>query len=666
MSINLLDCDKACHGCIKKYIKKHQLKKGESFETKCSGIPEEYVPDSVAASLGYSDKDAVVAMVDPVTWAAKFLDWHCLDPEGKNWKRKTEEGTLGGLPPYNAERAKMGKSIFHRPYQAEMLRCTANRKIFRIGRQSGKTETLCIMIAYSLFTNERFAIQVIAPFQSQIDLIFGRISDLINSNATLKNSESRNVKAPNYKIVLKNGSYVVGFTAGTRSGQDAGSSRGQHANMLVFDEADYLSPKDIDAALAVIINYPNATVWMSSTPTGRREKFYESCHNKQYKEFHYASYVNPNWTPELEAYFRSELTEDGYKHEIEAEFGEQEEGVYQFKYVEAAQGDFEYDNMSPSPTWTYMIGVDWNDVKIGTTIAVIGYNPQDGMFYLVDKDIVSRAERTQLTACQRIAEMNRLWNPESIYVDKGYGATQIEVLKDFGGRAVRQHGPNHPDSRLRNIVKGYDFAGTIEIRDLFTKQPVKKPAKPFLVENSVRRFEQLQFKYPKSDIRFTEQLLGYIVARVTMSGRPVYEAQNEAAGDHFLDAVNLAFVAFALEKTEFGKPSYTQSIAMAGQFGDPGGAKNNRLPVRDRNGHKPKSGRADLMQQDQSIFPGSSGDLPAANTNVESGTKIWSYPGFGHDGPKPKPRTLREAFNTAAKRVGINKSRRRRPKRTKF
>jgi len=665
VSIDLKNCNKICFDCVKGYISKYRLKAGGKFKISCTGIPTTYIPDSILASID-GDPEMAIATYDPIVWAAKFLDWHCVDPDGEVWKRKTEEHTL---PPdsdmYDEERAKAGKSIFHRPYQAEMLRCASKWKIFRIGRQAGKTECLCIIMLWALFTHEKFKIVLIAPYQAQIEMIFGRVNDLIASNALLGNSIARNAKAPNFQIKLHNGSHVNGFTAGTRSGQEAGAARGQPANMLVFDEADYLSPGDIQATLATILNFPQATVWMSSTPTGRREKFFESANNPLFKEFHYPSMVNPNWNETFEAFFRSEYTEEQYRHEILAEFGEQEEGVYQLKYVEAAQSGYEYSQMTPDPTWTYMIGVDWNDIKIGTTIAVVGHNPHDGYFYLVNKHTISRSERTQLAACQKIAELNRIWNAAFIYVDQGYGATQIEVLHDYGHRSIRQNGPNHPDSRLRNIVKAYDFGSNVEIRDLFTKQPIKKPAKPFLVENSVRRFESFQMKYPLSDEAYTSQLLGYIIQRVSITGRPVYEPQNERAGDHLLDAVNLALVAFALEKTQFGRPTYSQAITFAGRFGvdDTHTGKTQRKAE----DHRPQEGRAELMSHEgQPLIAPQHGELPAANTSVDSGVKTWKWPGWGHDAPRPQARSLREAFKQAGRRVFRPRSRRNRPQRAKF
>jgi hypothetical protein len=281
----------------------------------------------------------------------------------------------------------------------------------------------------------------------------------------------------------------------------------------------------------------------------------------------------------------------------------------------------------------------------------------------VDKSIVSKQERTQLTACAKIAELNKLWNPAFIYVDQGYGATQIEVLHEFGGRAIATFGASHPDARLRDIVKGFDFGGSVEVYDVWTKQPAKKPAKPFLVENSVRRFENLNFHYPKSDEQYTKQLLGYVIDRVSITGRPVYIARDEEVGDHFLDAVNLALVGFALEKGTFSKPTYMTTVNFAGKFGEIPQRGESRDDVAEE--HKPKAGRALLMQPETRDIANQSLELPAANNYVESSVKLWDWPGFNSDKPKPRVMTTRETFARARDKI-FGERPRLRPKRAKF
>lgn len=514
------------------------------------------------------------------------------------------------------------------------------------------TESLVISILYNMFTkpdvpsSEGFKVVIITPYQTQIDLIFTRLLQLINGSKVMSNAVKRNIKAPTYTLELHNGSVVRGFTAGTKSGGNAESVRGQTAQMLVFDEADYLSSGDVDAALSIITNYPNATVWMSSTPSGKRERFYETCFSKRYKEFHYPSYANPLWNEELEETFREQLTEIGYVHEIEGGFGEQEQGVFQNQYIQTAKADYKYGEMAPHHEWTYTIGVDWNDVKHGTTINVLGFNPRNNLFYIVDRCAVSREGWTQLSACNKIAEYNRVWNPISIYVDKGYGSTQIEVLRKFGYDAVSdpQKGPTHPDSRLRNIIEPYDFGSSIEARDLFTKVPIKKNAKGFLVESTVRRFESNDLRFSEYDKDLEAQLHGYIIDRVTPTGNAVYKASDEKAGDHALDALMLSIVAFVLEVTPLGKPRYETNIAFSGQFGEgkelgnaPGDLimksdpKKSSLETRAKS--KPQEGRAEVMEPQLSLFP-SETQLPAIST-TQTETKTWSWKGFFRDEPKP-------------------------------
>jgi hypothetical protein len=635
MSIDLNQCDKLCWDCIAKYSQKHRLHKGDSFQIGCRGIPNEYISDHILSTV--EKPELAVAAFDPVTWASKYLDWHCLDPEGEHWQRKTLEGSLGQIDEYDEERAAQGKSPLNRPYQEQMLRCTSKFKVFRCGRQLGKTDCLCVAILHKIFNEKNFVVEVLTPFQSQIDLIWRRLWELISDNPQLVNSVARKVKAPYYALELKNGSTVLGFTAGTKSKAEAGAARGQHANMLVFDEADYLSPADVESTLASIINFPNATVWMSSTPTGRREKFWEVCNDDEWREFHFKSSENPNWNEDLERSFRKIYTEIGYKHEAEADFGEQEEGVYQIGYVEMAQSEFDYGDIPQRANWVYSIGVDWNDPAVGTTIAIVGYDPVERVFHLVDTHVVQRARWTQLSACQKIADLNRVWNPRWIYVDKGHGGTQIEVLHQFGyaARADKQKGSSHPDSRLADVV-GYGFGESIEITDPFTKEPIKKQAKAFMVENSVRRFETQTIRYPRKDKLFTKSLLGYIIKRISMSGNPVYEAQNEQVGDHMLDAVNLALVAFTLEDSELGNPKFSSQIAFAGKLSGED-HEDIQSAADTRNLHRPPGGRAAAES------PLGMPNMPAANTTRGNQSNVWSWPGFLRDEPPPTRSGFRQS-----------------------
>jgi replicative DNA helicase len=673
--LDLNQCNSDCLNCIKWYKKKHSLRKGQGFDIKCIGIPDEYVNEDFSVA----DKQSARMILDPVIWAAETLDWHCLDPDGEIWKRKNP-GEYYAWKEENPGQDILGHSRYHRPYQAEMLRCTAKRKVFRIGRQVGKTECLVISILYNLFLkpgvpeDEGFKVIIITPYQSQIDLIFTRLKQLIRGSSDAQNSIRRDVKAPIYTLELHNESIARGFTAGTKSGGNAESVRGQAGHMLVFDEADYLSTGDMDAAMSIITNYPQATLWMSSTPQGKREQFYKTCKSTLYKEFHFTSEINPMWSMHQDKTFRENMTEIGYKHEVLADFGEQQEGVFQNVYVQAAKANYKYGELRYQHTWEYSIGVDWNDTANGTTINVLGFDPARTKFIIVDRKVVSREGWTQTAAMQKIAELNRIWKPIAIYIDSGHGGTQWEMLRKFGYDSLLNpsKGPTHPDARLRNIVKKYDFGSKVETRDPFTKQKIQKPAKPFLVESTVRRFETNDILFPESDTALEDQLLGYIIDRVTQSGTPVYKANNETAGDHALDALMLSVIAFVMEVTPLGRPKFDIGIAFSGQFGEKLGTeihegdtvvygkRPQELHKEQRNRSKPDMGR-DKLRDDGLIKSGH--ELPANHIHNQKQVGLWSWPGFMRDEPKPRVRSLSEAENDARKRIGLAPHRGSRPRR---
>jgi hypothetical protein len=128
--IDLNQCDKTCFGCIKGYRDKHSLKIGQKFEVRCSGIPKDHIPLPILQSIKPEERNMAKGLLDPVTWAANTLDWHCLDPDGDIWKRKNPDEYYDWIEK-NPDKNILGHSRYHRPYQATMLRCLhGDTKVF--------------------------------------------------------------------------------------------------------------------------------------------------------------------------------------------------------------------------------------------------------------------------------------------------------------------------------------------------------------------------------------------------------------------------------------------------------------------------------------------------------------------------------------------------------
>lgn len=105
-----------------------------------------------------------------------------------------------------------------------------------------------------------------------------------------------------------------------------------------MDEVDYMSDADFDSVTAIAAERADIGICMSSTPTGRRSQFYKACTDPAmgYNEHYHPSTHNPNWGPEMEAELRAQLSEQGYIHEVLAEFGVEDAGVFDKDKVDRA------------------------------------------------------------------------------------------------------------------------------------------------------------------------------------------------------------------------------------------------------------------------------------------------------------------------------------------
>lgn len=187
------------------------------------------------------------------------------------------------------------------------------------------TETMVVEMLHQVFSKRNFRVLMAAPFENQIRNMFTRLNELIKESPLLKNEVIRSTKNP-YCIELKNGSMILGFTAG----DDAASIRGQRADWVYIDEIDFMNEYCFDVISAVAIERAEIGITVSSTPLGKRSHFYRMCTEPAmgYSQHYHPSTHNPGWGPQMEAELRAQLTEQGYVHEVLAEFGTQEKGVF--------------------------------------------------------------------------------------------------------------------------------------------------------------------------------------------------------------------------------------------------------------------------------------------------------------------------------------------------
>ena len=485
-------------------------------------------PD-IWAEMDDREKKLILTVVDPVTWA--------------------EENILVGGKPF-----KPRVSRYNYPYQAEIIRCTSKRMVVRAGRRIGKTQAIIVKLLHKMFTIDGFRIVIFTPLASQIETIWKMMNDAIDSNPNLKSQVVRSVKTPFHTMELSNGSVIKAFVGGSEAVRSAA------ADLIYIDEASFVKQDVLDAVIALLMEKPDTELILSSTPRGVRDYFIERTEDPRFVSFHFpANVYSPVWSDEMEQEVRSELTESGYLHEVLAEISSGDERVYKDAYLQMALADYKYPNRPIEDGWIYSLGADWNAEGTGTHIIVLGYNPNmpDGRKYKVWlKDIIDVEEWTQLKAIERIVQLNRIWHPEFIYIDRGFGYTNEELLHKIGLEAEA----SSEDKRLMKIVKSIYFSEKIEVTDPWLRIKVQQPVKPFMVNQTVKLFEDGYITISKHDTKLYDQLENYIVVRYSANGMPIYGSFNPKIGDHSLDALHLAVLAFVMEASELGRPKPVMDI----------------------------------------------------------------------------------------------------------
>jgi replicative DNA helicase len=486
--------------------------------------PFEVNDELLKAGIGLEHQRQFHLSKDPVVWSREFL----------------------GIEP--------------RAYQILILRDPSLRKVLRAGRRLGKTTSLAIILLHYSYTNKDGRSLVVAPMKSQVELIYQEVVRMASKNDVVRNSISRKVTSPQFMIQFSNGSTIRFFTSGMRSGGRSDVARGQEAHVIILDEMDYMHSDDLDALYAMLQktaeDQPDKIMIGASTPTGRRERFWEWSNSDRFKEFYFPSYVNPFFTKEQEEEFVEQYNPSAYRHEIEADWGEDSEGVYPRKFVDRAfiSPGWDYLPEIRSRNAYYTIGVDWDKYGAGTNIVVVEVcdeNYEDPRFRdkvrVCHREEIPKSEFTLTKAVDRIIQLNDMIQPMHIYIDRGYGDTQYELLK--------KHGAQYPNSAMKERLKAISFGESIDIRDPITKMLVKKEIKPFMVNNLRDYLEKERILFPESDEELYMQLISYVVVRTTSIGRPVFEASGSAM-DHAHDALMLALLAITQNYGEFSKANF--------------------------------------------------------------------------------------------------------------
>lgn len=467
-----------------------------------------------------------------------------------------------------------------RAYQILVMRDLNSRRVLRWGRRLGKSFTFAMYLLWFCFTQNDVHAIVVAPMKSMVDLIFKEVMKLAESNTAsplVKDAIHRSVMSPQAEINFTNGSLIRFFTTGMKNNSKSNSTRGQEAHLIIADEMDYMGPEDLVALMAMLQNtsdtYTNEKILMgASTPSGQRGMFYDWNTRPEYgfSAYWFPSNCNPFWDKKTEALMRQQYPNPNhYRQEIEADWGVPAEGVYPRQAVDLCFWHDRYDDngkLIEQRTWDYskpvlmsarsefVFGVDWDKYQAGVNIVVLevchdNYEDQRfaGKIKIAYREEIDKGEFTYSESVERLEKLSQIFRPKFIYVDRGSGEVQIELLHKRGLQA--------PETRLHQIVKGYQFSETIEVRDPFTQEKVKKRLKHFMVDNLYRMFQEQRIVASATDEELYEQIIGYIVVRENSNHEPIF-GPGPSTVDHAHDALLLAAYAVSDNYDELLNPVF--------------------------------------------------------------------------------------------------------------
>lgn len=513
--------NKFCRDCYKKNIEKYG-----TFDIKCDGISVEH-DIAFAIKNGISEHDAKM-IYDP---------------------RYFFEVVYGSKP---------------RWYQEPILLCTSRNLTSRQCRQSGKTLAIVVKLIHHVQTNDNKTVLIVAPSEKVVKKIYDEYiwRDCISKNLELKSSIKAKGQKPFYYVDFCNSSRILLMIANE-------SSRGQTCNVLYCDEAALIPTEMLNSIIMTMGSKgEDAILIETSTPRGRGDMFYKACkENAEFNEFHVPINVIDEMKSQIPRFIRL-LGETGFIQECEAEFPDVSGGPFNYKGIDLAKSDYEYESCTVESGIIYIGGVDWNGPSVGTYFYVIGFNPDTYTIKIVDKKVVSSANWNSLVAKQTFIDLNRKWKCKHWMVDYGYGSAITEELKAYSIRATSINGQHHPDSQIKHTLEAVEFGSLITIQDPFTKEELKKTTKAFIVSQVSRLFEPnndaVSITISKHDSELIECLENYRLLNVTARGFEQYGFdKGSGLEDHSIDSMSLAIYGVVKYYNELFKRIIYSSVTLA-------------------------------------------------------------------------------------------------------
>jgi phage FluMu gp28-like protein len=280
--------------------------------------------------------------------------------------------------------------------------------------------------------NSAVTVLITAPSLMQSMIMFDRIVTFVYSSARLRNKVVRITRT---LVSFENGSRIIALPCSEHR------LRGYTANMVICDEASWVSEKVILEVLFPMLTTTQGYAIFLSTPWDKNHFFYRAFVNPAYSVHRVKSEECPLVTKEFLEEMRQNMTHEAYLMEYEAEFVEALNSYFPQSLirsgVELAQklGAEFYPSLEVSfPSGDFYAGVDFGKLQDYSVLAVI--KREDEILKLVYvHQFPLETPYTQVIG--HLVRANQKFQFRSVFVDQtGVGEPVLEEMQNQGLRNV--------------------------------------------------------------------------------------------------------------------------------------------------------------------------------------------------------------------------------------
>jgi hypothetical protein len=369
--------------------------------------------------------------------------------------------------------------------QKDILTSPAKRKVCCMGRRFGKTlygSLEAVDDGQGGGALHGHKVLIASTSQDQSDVFWSYLKrwlqPLITSKSAYKNETKR-------VIELSTGGAIK-----VKTGRDADTLRGFDADKLILDECAFLDPSAWQEVGAPMLADRDGTAIFLSTP--KRKNWFYVMYNRaiadttgRWAAWHGTTFDNPHLSKQAVDELVMDMTEDGYRQEILAEFLEGSGQV--FRHVDACATIKAPTRENPAEPYAgdFCMGVDTAQQQDYTVLTVMDRTTRQ----MVDLDRFNRVSWESYR--QRIKTMFERWKPGVIEFEiNSVGSPNFEALANDG----------------------------LPVR-AFETTAVSKPP---LIESLILAFERKEITIFDDPVLVGE--LGAFERRVSASGRSQYSA----------------------------------------------------------------------------------------------------------------------------------------------